>query len=216
MIALFSFGAVGFWILSFVAFVLLMLFVQFEKFLFAIITLGAALSLMFFLGNSGVGIVEWVTANPLKITLAAVGYILAGTGWSLGKWFLFVVDRKEKLVEFRSQWEFHHPDADFKRHFNSSQTNYVRNEGYLTTKQAYGIPEPRDHKGRILGWMCWWPWSLLNAVLFDFFRRAFNRIYNSLTGVFRGIAKRVYGDVLNDILEAEKGQPAATHLDGPE
>lgn len=57
---------------------------------------------------------------------------------------------------------------------------------------------------------------MLNAVLFDFFRRAFNRIYNSLTGVFRGIAKRVYGDVLNDILEAEKGQPAATHLDGPE
>lgn len=198
MSTLFVFGAVGFWILVLVAFILLMLCVQFERYLFAFCTVGATLAFLYFCGNSG--IIEWIAANPLQIVLAIVVYILAGTGWSLGKWFLFVVDRKEKLIEFKDEWLRENPEGDFKAYFNSDKIIYREGKN-AHIRQHYGVPEPRDHKVRILGWMGWWPWSLLNALLFEFFKRVFQHVYNSLAGVFRRIAKRVYGDVLNDVLE---------------
>ena len=195
MATLFAFGEFWFWVLTIAVFLGVMALVHFEKYTFAFVAVLATIALLYFTGNSGV--LPWIRDNPGLVIGGVGGYIVAGTVWSFFKWFLFVVDRKEKLLDYKDQWEKKNPNGDFKLHFNDADSReYSReHERYFMIKEVYGMPRARDNKSRILAWMGWWPWSLLNALLVDFFRRVFHHIFNIFRSWYEGIANKVYGDL---------------------
>ncbi len=210
MLALFAIGAVGFWIFFTIAFIALMFFVQFEKTGLALLTVILTGAMVYFANDS---VVPWVTTNALLLGELAVGYVVIGVVWAVAKWFLFVTDRKELLTEYRDGWyasmaqisqdtrePFIPTNEAFRQHFNENKTRtiYLRGE-HLSLQNDLGMPEPRKFKGRIANWMGWWPWSLLNAILFDFFKRLFQRLTLALTGFLRSIAAKVYGEDFADL-----------------
>jgi hypothetical protein len=204
MYTLFALGTVGFWVLSVMATLLLLLLVEFEKSGWAFITTAATVALLYFFGNSG--IFGWVFANPGLVVAGVIGYVVIGALWSILKWVLFVKDRKEKFIEFRSRFmnawspvtapsRTSYPGENAKEAFKL----YMASDSSRYEREDIRMPEPRDHKSRIMHWMGYWPWSVLNSILFDFVRRIFLNLYNLLAGVFRDISRSIYKDVMEDM-----------------
>jgi hypothetical protein len=200
---LFVLGSLGFWLLTIGVVIALMVLVEFEKNFISLCLVAATAALLYFGGNSDA--FRWFVDHPLQVGLAILGYILAGSAWSIVKWFLFVVEKKEKFLEFKAHYLNTHPEGieGFKKMFNDNTVSVydTDRQAHFSIRKAYGIPEPRDYKSRIVGWMGWWPWSLLNAILFDFFKKVFQHIYNVLTELYRSIAKKVYGDITDDLVK---------------
>lgn len=153
--------------------------------------------------------------NPFITALCAVGYLVCGAGWSLFKWFLFLKKHKIKFIEEKKKWI-----ADF---MEARQPNFYKQESDLTEanaqiafkaylksmgdKSIYDlnrdkyVPNIRSNKIRLIEWIIWWPFSMLNFVLFDLFRRIFIRIYNALAGVYKYMVRLVYGELADDFEE---------------
>lgn len=206
--ALFVFGSAGFWFLCGISTLILLALVEYERSGWAFLTLLATAALIFLCGNAGV--VAMIVSNPLGILSFLIGYTFTGSIWSLVKWFLFVKDRKEKYLERKAEL--------LKQALRNLESSNVENptekqvldemnvlskqsryDGRDLTARNFGMPVPSNHKGRIIHWMAYWPWSMLNALLFDFVRRFFQHLYNVLAGVFRKISESIYKDVLDEI-----------------
>jgi len=92
---------------------------------------------------------------------------------------------------------------------------YVRNfdenckYGYSTPDYARRItmPQVRNHKGRIIAWMSYWPWSLFWTLLNDPIRRLFRRIYYQIKNVLQSISDRVYKDINDELAEPVEQPP---------
>ena len=53
-------------------------------------------------------------------------------------------------------------------------------------------PKARNHKGKVLSWMTYWPWSLLWTLFNDFVRRVFNAIYNKIQKFLQKISDHAF------------------------
>lgn len=199
--AMFLFGSIGFWLLTAAAMLLLILLVEFEKSGWAFLTLVGTGGLLLLGGN--VGILPWIVANPFLMVAFLIGYVLIGAGWSLFKWFLFVTDRKEKFIEEKSRRRGE-TLLRLKSHLNREPSKEEVNAEILASiknnhRKMFGMPVPSEHKSRIMHWMAYWPWSVINSLIFDFIRRFFKHVYNALADVFRKISEYVYKDIKAEI-----------------
>jgi len=62
-------------------------------------------------------------------------------------------------------------------------------------KKRITKPLVRNHKGRVIAWMSYWPWSLFWTILNDPIRRLMRRIYYRIKGILQGISDRVFKDI---------------------
>jgi len=63
------------------------------------------------------------------------------------------------------------------------------------------MPLVRNHKGRIIAWMSYWPWSLFWTILNDPIRRLFRRIYYKIKSFLQGISEKVFKDINEELAE---------------
>jgi hypothetical protein len=136
------------------------------------------------------------------------------------------VDKKDKLlstkkalVEAQSNWiqdnhiEFNNQPINLEslpfenygvinEKFITSNKNHDKlTRNYGDAVRAYNgfyKPEVASHKGDIIAWMCFWPFSLIGTFINDPVRRLFNFIFNSLKGTYQKMSDSVFSDFPNN------------------
>ena len=120
-------------------------------------------------------------------------YMALGVAWSFIRWFLFLLKFK---YAFRAQKE------SFLTSINkSSLTEEDKKdfESYLLCKEVDGAPLRRrpqasNSKRKIIGWMCFWPSSMVGYVLNDPVRRLFNGLFDLLKNSYQKMADALLND----------------------
>lgn len=150
---------------------------------------------------AGVDLFKAAWQHPGIAILIAIGYFVAGTLWSVGKWYLFVKSRRAKYDEARAAWELLPISA--RRHGSGSKRDnalgcekWEQSDVYARFSN-YGsglAPLVRDNKKRVLIWMCYWPWSMIWTVINDPIKKAFKAIYNRIHNYLQTISNNAFKD----------------------
>ena len=147
-----------------------------------------------------------ITQNILTTLYFSVGYIILGLIWSFLKWnqkvakiFKLFSKFKTKFIEkngeitdanrykFNQTLEYKFKKSDF---YSISSFGYEK-EPYSEKKVIQEItPKGIDNKAKIVSWIGYWPLSLIGTLLNDPFRRFFEWIYESVSGVYDKITTR--------------------------
>lgn len=133
----------------------------------ATITLALTIGLLYLFGprHELTNLFLFIVHNPLLIVIIFIGYIFAGTVWSIVKWWFFLKD----------EWR------DAKKRVS---------EGYYFKR-----PKASEEKGRIMSWMFYWPFSGLWTLINDPVKRAFKSIYDFLENTYEKMSARVFKDL---------------------
>lgn len=111
MLSLFALGTLWFWILIVVATIGIVALIENERNFWADTVFVVTFIMLYKLGCgealSTIG--NWVIHNPLNTFLIFLGYLVAGTLYSLVKWAIFMVDTKKELISehqtyYASHW----------------------------------------------------------------------------------------------------------------
>lgn len=202
---MFVIGSLLFWIISLIAFAILLILVEYEN------TFGAgaviiALAIVFGWGGGALGeVVGFVSSNPLLTLAFVIAYPLVGVLWAFLKWYLFAKDRKEKFILFKKDWCFTWQDALAQSENNALRAakealgvenafrQHILEKRYKHTNDTV-LPEPGAFKNKILNWLAYWPISMVSTLIFDFFKRFFVHIYNAIAGQLRKVAVSAFGE----------------------
>jgi len=215
---LFVVGTLWFWLLLGVVTCVLFALIENERFGWATFTLAVALALLHLFGN--VNVIAFVRQQPLEFALCVLGYFFIGTVWGVVKWWFFVQKRRREYDEKKADFLARHQVAgtaippELKDEWFEACGGSVRNEAYCDKCEREGgrgrcdhdsgrykrvrqgtldlAPKARDHKGQILGWMTYWPWSLAWTLLDDPVKRAFKWIFHQIQGLLQQIADSAF------------------------
>ncbi|MBI5733173.1 hypothetical protein HY967_04490 [Candidatus Jorgensenbacteria bacterium] len=190
---LFVFGTFWFWTLAVIATIIIIACIDHnENFTGATASLVIALLLLQFLGD--VKVFSYVLEQPFMGLIYFVMYLGAGTAWSIIKWWRFVGKRKSEYDRAKAEFLTRHKVEGnaIPNVLKSEWRDRCRHESYAEAPQA------RQHKGKIVGWMCYWPWSLFWTLLDDPIKKILQTIYQWLQGIYQAISIRAYRDVAED------------------
>jgi len=96
-------GTFWFWVILAVEFFVLIWCLEYERYLFAPVTLAALLVGLYFFGNlADMG--RWIWDNPWWATGYFGGYFVVGAIYTLVKWWTFSYDIREKNREEKKSW----------------------------------------------------------------------------------------------------------------
>ena len=190
---LFVVGSLWFWLLVAAEAALLLGLIERGKGLLATLSLAITLVLLQFWGDANpLGLAE----HPLLLLFGVIGYFAAGTVWSVARWWLYVREQRQRYDEARADF-CHANDLDDKIP-DEMQLGWLQ---FLESrkKKIEIRPRARAHKGRILMWMAYWPWSLFWTVLNDPVRKAFLFIYHHIHDYLQEISDQAFKGVENDL-----------------
>lgn len=111
-----------------------------------------------FYGKAVLAVVNWKF-----LALGLIVYALIGVGWSVHRWFRRVQQTANRYRE------------DYGQNLTASQRDALKQELKVS-----------KHKARIVGWIAYWPWSLLWNVVGDFF----NTLYETMQATYQKITDR--------------------------
>jgi hypothetical protein len=209
---LFAFGGFWFWGLFGVASLSLILCLERDNEIGAtgvfIVTLAALLCL----GNASW--LTWVFQNPLYFGLGVAGYLLAGVGWGIGKWCVYVRDCNARYYRARREWLEAQVAQDCGTAYveqckealrtgvlagavKDTWKHYVKKRTFLDL----GKPMIREHKWRVIAQMTYWPWSALWTLINDPVRRFFSWAYERLSGTLQAISNRAFRDIDEELAD---------------
>lgn len=179
--SLLTFGTVWFWILLFASWILITIAIEYGYQIRATLVVLIFFILYFFFGGKEAlsGLYLYILNKPFYTLGWLLSYFLLGTTWSVIKWFLYVLRKKEKAVEKLK---------DDIRRFNRYTIDIVP-------------PQVSEHKNLIIGWMIYWPFSALWTLINDPVKRAFTWIYYRISNRLQQISDRLFQSVYN---QAEK------------
>ena len=212
MIALFAFGVWGFWVVSIATLFLLMALIEFDQRGWATVSVAVVAALLCWANYDAA--VETLK-NPLLLAAAIAAYLVAGIIWAFAKWALTVKDAHSNMLALKEHFfsgagKVPGFSAHTERVCTEKGFSKFVKDGQRALGDRYEVttlcrlqfpvlrPAAKENKARITSWMCYWPISLLNFLVFDFFRRVFRRIYEELVRQFDRVAKRIYPDFQED------------------
>lgn len=106
MTTLLIFGGIWFWILVAISGIVITACIEIEEpsGLGANITLLVTGLLLYFLGNkaSFLGLGDYISQNPGSVILFFVLYVALGIVWIVVKWWLFLIDARQRIIEGNS------------------------------------------------------------------------------------------------------------------
>jgi len=115
----------------------------------------------------------YVVENPVATAMIVLGYFIAGTVWSIVKWYFHL-----KMLHRKGKWPTVYVDAP---------------SGAFKDRILKAVaPKAKDNRSHILMWMSWWPFSALWTMVNDPVRKAFEWIFDSLEKTFDRISERVF------------------------
>lgn len=158
------FGSVLFWMIVAAVILVDTIFIAFENgwgvSTLSIIAL-AALDHFFKLGLG-----TWVSTHVWQLLLYFGLYLIAGTVWSIVKWYFFVLNEADDARERKRYDTAYRPEA----------------------------PQALGNKARILLWMSYWPISALETIFRDPLRRLFRAIFEQVSAIMQSIADHVFAE----------------------
>ena len=114
------------------------------------------------------------------VLICAAAYVLIGGAWSVFRWFKYC---REYIAT--------HP-------YKEANERYEYRDGkeIPLTPQAYYKKklQPNEHKSRLIGWVAYWPWSLIWNIAGD----TLTAIYDALANVYQKVADAVIKKALNN------------------
>ena len=149
-----------------------------EEFAWAGITLAAGAALVAWLGH-GVNPFMWVWQNLAQIFLFSLGYLACGSIWSIAKWYLYLLNVRDDLRKTIARWKS-----------NDRVPSGYTSEKPKRPRESYASSQ----KGRILGWMFYWPFSIAGSIIGDVLYRVLERIYKALAGVYDRISDHLFAE----------------------
>lgn len=206
------FPLVGFWLwASFVAAaVILGSCVYVEKYTVATIDFLALLVLLSVTGNIHLANTwSFIQANPLMIVGGALGFLAVGVVWARFKWSLLIDKLKVDVDKWRADQAAaqERAKAAFDRDFEKNSARNSRAgdpppvfepkpleishqlEGKISLDKGGKVAIKIDNfKSRIIGWMAYWPMSILVYVLGDFLHDLFSKLFKLIRAHFQQAA----------------------------
>ena len=170
------FGTIGFWIATSIMFFFVCLCICNEKELHdigAFLFLAVFFNVVYFCGNSEslnkCGI--YLFNNPLTLFEIVFGYFLAGTVWSVVKWYFFLLNKRDEYIQ----------------HIKDFIPNNIVKKPYPPC-----VPVVSDYKRAIITWMIYWPFSMVCTILNDPVRRMFNFIYYKIHDYMQSMSDKMF------------------------
>jgi hypothetical protein len=210
---LFVAGAPAFWALLVVETILLIALIELGKGALATLSFVAALLLLYFLGDTNV--LGFALHHPLLLPLGAISYFAIGTCWAIAKWWLYVRDQRSGYDELRTDFcHEHRLDGTIPERLQ--QAWLERLQASASRRRRIEIrPRARQHKGNILTWMAYWPWSLGWTILNDPVRNAFRFVYHHIHDYLQEISDHAFKGVEQDFPRGGDEGPAQSHATEP-
>lgn len=175
-------GAWGFWLLLAVAALIISEAIDSSKYGLATLTVAAVVAILAFFGN--VNIVSWINDHPYDVVKYVAGYLAVGVLWAVTKWYLWLKKIRRVIDAFKEQ----DPTAS-----KSQIETMLYRRGYGTNIP----PKVGDYKAKIIGWMSFWPGSLVWTMINDPVRRIFETIYYRIAKFMQRISDNVFADIAN-------------------
>lgn len=139
-------------------------------------------------------------------------YVAAAIGWSLFKWHMLVQGAKQSWAAHiaRFQEGKHTKENHYDREEHIYKTSYYTIEEWATltcwkVKDSAAMrfrnhlpPRVEDFRGRIVGWMMYWPLSLLWFLLHNPLRSFFRWVFDNIAGWYTHIARRQFDTTIPD------------------
>ncbi len=219
---LFALGTIGFGILLAVATIVLIVCVEYERPTFATLTVVAAFLLLGWLGDFN--LIAAVRANPLAAVAAVAAYFALGAVWAMVKWWFFLKNARDAYDEAKRQFLRNNGVASGTTRIPDHLLEKWRQEMWSGHRSAadlsdedggkVGAPKVSRHKGRIMIWMAYWPWSFVWTMVNDPVKRAFKAIYRALKSAFQKISDGVFNQVDDDFRPRPDSLEARQGVDG--
>lgn len=205
---IFAFGTFWFWALVFVAAAAIIISIdEADPYLYEHDTDGGSLALfavivsavlLQFFGD--IKLFSYVYSHPWYSLGWLGAYIGLGVVYATGRWIWLLFDRKSILNENKDDFFTAYEIAE-----NTIPDEYAGKWEELVKR--YGKkPRPKDHKGRIIRWLAFWPWSMVWFFVSDFIKKFFRRIYDLVEGFFEFCSDKIWRGVekeLNEIKVSE-------------
>jgi hypothetical protein len=192
----FAVGSVGFWALLALETGLLIFLIEWGKGTFATASLAGTLALLYFLGD--VNVLGFVVHHPITLVLGLVVYFAAGTGWSVAKWWLFVRDMRSRYDDLRADFcQEHRLDGVIPESLQPLWLERLESSG-RRGRRIEVRPRARQHRGQIVAWMAYWPWSLIWTVLNDPVRKSCRIIYQHIHDYLQEISNNAFRGTEHD------------------
>jgi hypothetical protein len=126
---------------------------------------------------AGLGLAAYFGAdvNPFVWAWANVGSILeffllfwaAGALWSVLKWYLYLLKVRDRARKYAA----------------SGGTKSRPRDSYAS-----------ENKYRIMGWIAYWPFSMVGSIFGDFLSRIVKNIYRVLSSLYEAMGDKVFSD----------------------
>jgi len=211
-LALFIITGYMIWIVPVVFFFIVLALAENEMNVFAAVSVAIFITLFY---NSG--LIIW--PDPWTIAEYFGLYFVAGSVWSIAKWWFFISERAKEFGNLKLEFIKKVNDEineginelgevlevsikttipeqleDFFKKFitNSLGASY-RHRSESTIKELV-IPLASDYKGKITTWILWWPTSLFWTILNDPLVKLANFIYDRFQGIYTRIANAAFAN----------------------
>lgn len=163
-------------------FITMAILVEIEKWFFTtVLLIGTVIAMHYFEVQDLSGLLRM---SPLDVALYVLGYIAAGVLWSFAKWFSYLHrfrDRyREEVEKFRGRVASQGENAE------EALRSMLRYSGLAER------PTAAKSRSRIIGWMTFWPISVVSTALNDPIRRIFNALFNRFKVLYQKMVDHVF------------------------
>lgn len=186
LLAAFALGTIWFWVSIFMLSLVLSVIVENGSGVWATIwTIGSVISISYIYKWS---IITAVKLHPGAAIIWLGIYLLAGALWSVCKWYFYLHKEMNKY-------------KDEKRKFLAAN-----NAKELTPKLAkeflcfnsISLCDASEHKGDLIRWSTYWPFSVLGTLLNDFIRKIWEYVYDMLQSTYQRMSDAMFKEVAQD------------------
>lgn len=176
MIEFFALWTLGFWALFVITCVLATFFEERGKTFFTFLSIFNFIILT----RLYIPIDHTTVSHPARVLLDVLGYFVIGTVWGVLKWYFFLRGMLDKFKEAK---------ADFLRKGGGTQQSFLF---YLEQSGIEHNPQVNRHKGDILHWMTFWPFSFVWTMISDPITKIFRRIYAAIADTLQALSDRMF------------------------
>lgn len=133
--------------------------------------------------NAKLDWINWTNIINL-LTFYLPIYIALGAGWSVAKWYFYLLRQKEEYEERRE---------GFLKSYEAREP-FRKQESFKEWLPSYHKypPSVKNNKSRILSWMSLWWISFLDTFLTDFLYRIWEAIYFKLAKTLQKMSNYVF------------------------
>ena len=206
LLAAFTFGTFWWYGVSFIW--LILVIVALDKESGIALTLELIIYLAFLQWVSNINVFRVILDHPFKTLGYVAAYVIVGVLWSFIKWYLKVSEKADELkdekVKFLKMSKTSYEKRGISAPKNLPEIDEITYKTEVPekfkeewhSKIQFKLLKASEHKGLIVSWVTYWPFSMLWSFLDDFVHQMISRLVTKFQKIYESITKRAMRDVL--------------------